>query len=194
MQGAEATEQGNCTRFKGGALPHCCEKTPAIVDLLPGAPYNMQTSNCCKGGVLTSMVQDSSKYVSVFQMNIGAGKDSDFAMPENFTLGIPGYSCGAAFRVAPSRYSSDGGRRWTQALVAAAKDCRERNVQSKSSYISQSKMISVWGNTSIVAAAKRSKSGATIISQVFAAYVPNKDPLACETKLQRILEGEDNSE
>ncbi|KAK1557459.1 hypothetical protein Q3G72_024999 [Acer saccharum] len=36
-------------------LPHCCEKRPVIVDLLPGAPYNQQTKNCCKGGVLTSM-------------------------------------------------------------------------------------------------------------------------------------------
>ncbi|XP_022763312.1 COBRA-like protein 6 isoform X2 [Durio zibethinus] len=116
MQGAEATEQGNCSRFRGGQLPHCCEKKPLIVDLLPGAPYNMQTTNCCKGGVLSSMIQDPTKYAAAFQMNIGAANNSDFTMPENFTLGIPGYSCAKPVQVAPSRYSSDGGRRWTQAL------------------------------------------------------------------------------
>ncbi|XP_057428485.1 COBRA-like protein 1 isoform X2 [Lotus japonicus] len=47
MTGAEATEQGNCTRFRQ-KQPHCCEKEPAIIDLMPGAPYNMQSANCCK--------------------------------------------------------------------------------------------------------------------------------------------------
>ncbi|KAK6282658.1 hypothetical protein POUND7_016483 [Theobroma cacao] len=116
MQGAEATEQGNCSRFKGQELPHCCEKKPVIVDLLPGALYNLQTANCCKGGVLTSMVQDPDKIAAVFQMVAGSVNVSDFIMPENFTLGIPGYSCGKPVSVAPSKYTSDGGRRWTQAL------------------------------------------------------------------------------
>ena len=58
MWGAEATQQGNCLRFKGGVLPHCCKKQPVIIDLMPGAPYNKQFANCCKGGVLTSMTQD----------------------------------------------------------------------------------------------------------------------------------------
>ncbi|KAH1072301.1 hypothetical protein J1N35_024629 [Gossypium stocksii] len=92
----------------GGQLPHCCEKKPLIVDLLPGAPYNIQTSNCCKGGVLSSVIQDPTKHAAVFQMNIGAG--------QNFSLGVPGYTCAKPVQVAPSKYSSDGGRRWTQAL------------------------------------------------------------------------------
>ncbi|KAI3928129.1 hypothetical protein MKW98_023730 [Papaver atlanticum] len=58
MSGAEATEQGDCTRIKGSIPPHSCEQQPVIIDLLPGAPYNMQTSNCCKGGVLTTEIQD----------------------------------------------------------------------------------------------------------------------------------------
>ncbi|KAF8377018.1 hypothetical protein HHK36_030390 [Tetracentron sinense] len=37
-----AAEQGNCSRFMG-ELPHSSEKTPKIIDLLPGAPYDMQT-------------------------------------------------------------------------------------------------------------------------------------------------------
>ncbi|GMI88200.1 COBRA-like protein 6 precursor [Hibiscus trionum] len=116
MQGAEATEQGNCSRFKGGQLPHCCEKTPSIIDLLPGTPYNMQTANCCKGGVLSSMIQDPSMYGSIFQMSVSASDKADFNMPENFTFGVQGYTCGPAVEVAPSKYSTDGGRRWTQAL------------------------------------------------------------------------------
>ncbi|PPS18203.1 hypothetical protein GOBAR_AA02384 [Gossypium barbadense] len=121
IQEAEATEQGNCFRFKGGQLPYCCEKKPLIVDLLPRAPYKIQTSNCCKGGVLSSMIQDPTKYAAVFQMNIGAGGvvDSDFDMPQNFSLGVPGYTCAKPVQVAPSKYSSDGGRRWTQALDLA---------------------------------------------------------------------------
>nr|APR63662.1 phytochelatin synthetase-like protein 6 [Populus tomentosa] len=118
MQGAEATEQGNCTEFKGSTLPHCCEKEPFIVDLLPGTNYNAQTQNCCKGGVLSSMKQDPSKYVATFQMAVGgSGTNSRFRMPENFNLGVPGYSCGGAVKVEPSRYTTDGGRRWTQAIA-----------------------------------------------------------------------------
>ncbi|TYH94241.1 hypothetical protein ES332_A12G027900v1 [Gossypium tomentosum] len=124
IQEAEATEQGNCFRFKGGQLPYCCEKKPLIVDLLPRAPYKIQTSNCCKGGVLSSMIQDPTKYAAVFQMNIGAGGvvDSDFDMPQNFSLGVPGYTCAKPVQVAPSKYSSDGGRRWTQALASTYND------------------------------------------------------------------------
>lgn len=117
MWGAEATEQGDCSAFKGGQLPHCCEKSPVIVDLLPGAPYNIQSQNCCKGGVLSSMIQDPSRYAATFQMSVGGGGNySDFTMPENFTLGLPGYTCGDAHEVKPSRYPADSGRRWTQAL------------------------------------------------------------------------------
>ncbi|KAE8690617.1 COBRA-like protein 6 [Hibiscus syriacus] len=115
MRGAEATEQGNCSRFKGDQLPHCCERTPSIVDLLPGTPYNMQTTNCCKGDVLSSMIQDPSKYDSVFEMSVSGDTKAGFNMPENFTIGIQGYTCGHAVPVAPSKYSLDG-RRWTQAL------------------------------------------------------------------------------
>ncbi|GAV61200.1 COBRA domain-containing protein, partial [Cephalotus follicularis] len=117
MWGAEATQQGNCSKFKGMQLPHCCDKRPVIVDLLPGTSYNLQTSNCCKGGVLTSMTQDPSRIGATFQLNVGGGANySDFAMPENFTLGVPGYSCGQPHEVPPTKFSVDAGRRTTQAL------------------------------------------------------------------------------
>ncbi|KAK1551834.1 hypothetical protein Q3G72_005538 [Acer saccharum] len=106
MVGAETTEQGNCSAFQARVpLPHCCEKRPVIVDLLPAAPYNQQTKNCCKGGVLTSMSQDPSKSASTFQMNVdGVVNYTGFAMPVNFSLGVPGYTCGDPFEVPPSRY------------------------------------------------------------------------------------------
>lgn len=118
MWGAEATEQGNCTYFKGKELPHCCEKQPVIIDLLPGAPYNKQVSNCCKGGILPSMSQDPDKYLAAFQMNIGAPNSdgSDTGMPANFTLGLSGYTCGDPVEVKPSKFYEDHGRRRKQAL------------------------------------------------------------------------------
>lgn len=122
MAGAEATLQGNCSRFTGN-LPHSCEKKPVIVDLLPGAPYNMQVANCCKGGVLSSMIQDPSKYGATFQMSVGAAStynasntSSLYSIPANFTIELPGYTCGPPREVPPSRFTSDGGRRWTQAI------------------------------------------------------------------------------
>ncbi|MBA0791631.1 hypothetical protein Gohar_016200 [Gossypium harknessii] len=63
------------------------------------------------------MVQDPSNYAAIFVMKIGAVNSSDrFKMPGNFSFGVSGYTCGQPVRVPPSRYSSDSGRRWTQAL------------------------------------------------------------------------------
>lgn len=120
--GAEATEQGNCSAFKGKQLPHCCEKEPVIIDLLPGTPYNKQVANCCKGGVLSSMTQDPGKFGASFQMNIGSGSMNSSGgsgvsgIPGNFSLGLPGYTCGDPFPVPPSKFVEDRGRRRTQAL------------------------------------------------------------------------------
>lgn len=112
MWGAEATQQGDCSRLKG-TNSHCCDKTPVIVDLLPGASYNLQTANCCKAGLLSSITQNPSKFGASFQMNVGA---ANFVMPQNFSLGVPGYTCSHPLQVPETKYSSDGGRRWTQAV------------------------------------------------------------------------------
>ncbi|MBA0847386.1 hypothetical protein Goshw_017181 [Gossypium schwendimanii] len=57
MVGAQAIDQGDCSNFKTN-IPHSCETSPAIVDLLPGSvPQNQQLPNCCKGGVLGSWGQ-----------------------------------------------------------------------------------------------------------------------------------------
>ncbi|CAF2107992.1 unnamed protein product [Brassica napus] len=120
MRGAETTEQGNCSAFASSeTLPHCCLRRPTIVDLLPGAPFNMQVSNCCRGGVLTSMSQDRINHVSAFHMTIGNFPDDpgEFTMPCDFDIGVPGYTCSNATSVDPSKYSTDKGRRKTQALA-----------------------------------------------------------------------------
>nr|XP_010919369.1 COBRA-like protein 7 [Elaeis guineensis] len=112
LRGAEATEQGNCSRFRG-SLPHCCDKTPVIVDLALGAPYNMQYKNCCRGGVLSSTTQDPTKFMSSFQMSVGGVLDLrkvTKAIPSNFSLGLPGYTCSNATVVAPSKVRVDSQR------------------------------------------------------------------------------------
>ncbi|XP_009776069.1 COBRA-like protein 6 isoform X1 [Nicotiana sylvestris] len=135
MSGAEATEQGDCSAIKATQPPHCCEKEPVIVDLLPGAPYNKQVANCCKGGVLTSLTQDPEKYGAAFQMNIGSASynGSEPRLPENFTLGIPGYSCGDPFKVPPSKFNVDQGRRKTQAVATWNVICSYSQFRASSS-------------------------------------------------------------
>lgn len=119
MVGAEATEQGDCSQFKGN-IPYCCKKNPAAVDLLPGAPYNQQIANCCKGGVIASWGQDPSAAVSAFQLSVGRAGTSKktVRLPKNFTLLGPGlgYTCSQAYIVPPSHFLSSDGRRITQAL------------------------------------------------------------------------------
>lgn len=74
--GAQATEQGDCSKFKGN-VPHCCKRDPVILDLLPGVPYNQQFSNCCKGGVMASWGEDPSESVSSFQLSVGLAGTSN---------------------------------------------------------------------------------------------------------------------
>lgn len=120
MVGGQTTEQGDCSRFKGN-IPYCCEKSPTIVDLLPGTPYNMQIANCCKGGLLSSWIQDPANAVGSFQLSVGAAGTSSktVRMPKNFTLKAPGpgYTCGIAQIVKPSKFYTADNRRVTQALM-----------------------------------------------------------------------------
>ncbi|KAJ9147496.1 hypothetical protein P3X46_029650 [Hevea brasiliensis] len=120
MVGGQTTEQGDCSRFKGN-IPHCCKKKPSVVDLLPGTPYNQQIANCCKGGVISSLVQDPSKAVSAFQLSVGAAGTTNktVRVPKNFTLKAPGpgYTCGPAKIVRPSKFFTADKRRVTQALM-----------------------------------------------------------------------------
>ncbi|MBA0795559.1 hypothetical protein Gohar_006412, partial [Gossypium harknessii] len=120
MNGAQTTEQGDCSRFKGN-VPHCCKKIPTVVDLLPGVPYNQQYSNCCKGGVLPAWGIDPQSAVSAFQISVGMAGTSNktVKLPKNFTLlgPGPGYTCGPAKVVPSTTFLTQDRRRKTQALM-----------------------------------------------------------------------------
>ncbi|KAH6758506.1 COBRA-like extracellular glycosyl-phosphatidyl inositol-anchored protein family [Perilla frutescens var. frutescens] len=120
MVGAQATEQGDCSKFKGN-VPHCCKRNPTVVDLLPGVPYNQQIANCCKGGVVASWGQDPASAVSSFQVSVGQSGTSNktVKLPTNFTLlgPGPGYTCGPAKVVPSTVYLTPDRRRKTQALM-----------------------------------------------------------------------------
>lgn len=119
MVGAKVTDQGDCSNFKGNT-PHCCEKTPTVIDLLPGVPYNQQFTNCCKSGVLTSLGQDPSAAASAFQISVGlAGTSNKTVKPPKkfYLLGPgPGYTCSAATIVPSSVSFSPDGRSKTRAM------------------------------------------------------------------------------
>eukprot|EP00249_Psilotum_nudum_P007500 c20608_g1_i1 orf=408-1841(+) len=120
MVGAQATLQGDCSKFTS-TIPHCCKRDPSIVDLLPGVPYNNQISNCCKGGVLASWAQDPQNAVASFQVSVGRAGTSNTTvrLPKNFTLNTPGpgYTCSPAKVVKSSLFASTDGRRHTQSLM-----------------------------------------------------------------------------
>ncbi|XP_042033447.1 COBRA-like protein 4 [Salvia splendens] len=120
MVGAQTTEQGDCSKFKGN-VPHCCKRVPTVVDLLPGVPYNQQIANCCKGGVMASWGQDPASAVSAFQVSVGLSGTTNktVKLPTNFTLlgPGPGYTCGPAKIVPSTVYLTPDHRRKTQALM-----------------------------------------------------------------------------
>ncbi|GLU10913.1 hypothetical protein SLE2022_276900 [Rubroshorea leprosula] len=120
MMGGQTTEQGDCSRFKGN-IPHCCKKDPTVVDLLPGTPYNQQIANCCKGGVINSWAQDPATAAASFQLSVGQAGTTNktVRVPKNFTLKAPGpgYTCGPAKIVKPSKFITADKRRFTQALM-----------------------------------------------------------------------------
>ncbi|KAL1810762.1 hypothetical protein DCAR_0622851 [Daucus carota subsp. sativus] len=120
MVGAQTTEQGDCSKFKGDT-PHCCKRNPTVVDLLPGVPYKQQIANCCKAGVVASWGQDPSAAVSSFQVSVGLSGTTNktVKLPKNFTLlgPGPGYTCGPAKIVPSTVYLTPDKRRKTQALM-----------------------------------------------------------------------------
>ncbi|WVZ66638.1 hypothetical protein U9M48_015828 [Paspalum notatum var. saurae] len=120
MVGAQATEQGDCSRFKAN-IPHCCKRTPAVVDLLPGVPYNQQIANCCRGGALAAYGQDPGAAVAAFQVSVGQAGTTNrtVKVPKNFTLlgPGPGYTCGPGKIVPSTVFLTPDRRRKTQALM-----------------------------------------------------------------------------
>lgn len=124
--GAETREQGDCSKWKS-ALPHCCSKKPEVIDLLPGVPYNQQTANCCRGGVLSSFMQDPKTSVASFQIVVGntGNTNKTINLPKNITLLTPGpgYTCGPAKLQPNTKFLSADGRRTTQAFMTWTVRC-----------------------------------------------------------------------
>ncbi|KAL9226499.1 hypothetical protein vseg_002306 [Gypsophila vaccaria] len=125
MWGAQATHQGDCSSFKGMNLPHSCEKSPTIVDLLPRTSYNLQSANCCKGGVLSSPLQKS--FLGSFQLSVGQTGISKrtVRMPKNFTFQAPGqgYACDRAKIIQPTEFSTLGHGPNFQAMMTWTVTC-----------------------------------------------------------------------
>ncbi|XP_037415235.1 COBRA-like protein 1 [Triticum dicoccoides] len=127
VQGGQATEQGDCSKFKE-IIPHSCKVNPEIVDLLPGAPSNRQRANCCKGGVLSSLAQDPANAVASFEVAVGRSGTTTktLELPVNFTLKAPGpgYTCGPATKLdEPTKFTTPDGRRKTQAHMTWTVTC-----------------------------------------------------------------------
>ncbi|XP_004309891.1 PREDICTED: protein COBRA-like [Fragaria vesca subsp. vesca] len=120
MVGEKPKEKGDCSRFKG-SNPRSCEKNPTIVDAMPSTPYNQQIANCCKGGVLGSLVQDPANSVAAFQLTVGRAETTNrtVRLPKDFTLSAPGpnYSCGRATIVKPTRFFTPDLRRMTTTFM-----------------------------------------------------------------------------
>ena len=130
MLGAQTTVQGDCSAFHTDPLPHCCDKRPVVIDLLPPAPQSMQVSNCCTGGVLPSFGQDADNALAAFQVTVGQADSTNTTvkLPQNFTLltpSGPGYTCSPALQVEKSKFADADGRRFTEAFSKLASK-RER--------------------------------------------------------------------
>ncbi|EOA14836.1 hypothetical protein CARUB_v10028146mg [Capsella rubella] len=114
MIGAQTTEQGDCSQYKGN-IPHSCIRKPTVVDLLPGTPYNQQIANCCKSGVLKPGLESS------FQLAVGAAGTSKKTarMPVNFMFSAPKqqYICGPTKNVRSTKFITADGRRITSAMA-----------------------------------------------------------------------------
>jgi hypothetical protein len=118
--GSETRDQGDCSKWKSN-LPHCCKKSPEVIDLLPGVPFNQQTANCCRGGVLSSFMQDPATSVASYQIVVGntGTTNTTIQLPKNVTLMTPGpgYTCSKAVIVPKTRFLSADGRRTTEAFM-----------------------------------------------------------------------------
>ncbi|KAF3501603.1 hypothetical protein F2Q69_00039949 [Brassica cretica] len=114
MAGAQTTEQGDCSMYKGN-IPKSCVLKPTVIDLLPGTPYNQQISNCCKGGVLKPGLASS------FQITVGAAgtSNSTVRMAVNFMFTAPKqqYICGPTKNVMRTKFITPDLKRTTSALM-----------------------------------------------------------------------------
>jgi hypothetical protein len=124
--GAQATLQGDCTGYPEPP-PHCCLKTPTIIDLVPGVPYSQQVANCCRNGVISAFAQNPEDSVSSFQITVGYSGNTNVSVqiPTLTTLKTPGpgYTCSDLKKVAPTKFPQNNGQRFTQAYLTWNATC-----------------------------------------------------------------------
>lgn len=117
MNGAFATDQGNCSNYKTD-IPHSCKKDPEILDLMPDASSDNKSEDCCRSGVLDALAINPSKSFSSFGIKVGNLGGAPFSgyPPLNLTLNAPGpgYTCGPLKSVDPTVSLDFGGRRHRQ--------------------------------------------------------------------------------
>ncbi|KAK6128160.1 hypothetical protein DH2020_038090 [Rehmannia glutinosa] len=84
MVGAQTTEQGDCSKFKGN-VPHCCKRNPTVVDLLPEYLTINRLPIAAKAG-RGLMGPRPSSYS--FQVGVGLAElpTRRLKLPKNFTL------------------------------------------------------------------------------------------------------------
>eukprot|EP00850_Spirogloea_muscicola_P015772 SM000124S25904 [mRNA] locus=s124:60697:63359:+ [translate_table: standard] len=137
MQGAEAKYQGDCTNaidpMDPTRVPHSCEKIPIILDLVAdiNRPYTDLVANCCKSGVLAAWAQDVNNSASTFQMAIGNSSHTlkTVRVPQNFSIGVPGYSCTPPHRAVSSTFTNKDSNHISQALATWVVTCTYSQTQ-----------------------------------------------------------------
>ncbi|KAJ1415959.1 COBRA, plant [Sesbania bispinosa] len=89
MNGAFATDRGNCLGYSGSQIPHSCKKDPTIVDLTPQVSQN-RSENCCRGGLLSAWAIDPLNSFSSFELEVrNLGENPLGQPPTNLTLMAP---------------------------------------------------------------------------------------------------------
>lgn len=115
ISGAFAIQQGNCSSFKYGLVPHSCKPDPVIADLDEDATRSLD--GCCRGGVLAAYAINPPMSYSSFEVSVGnLEQNSTDYKPLNLTLMAPGpgYTCGPVDDVSPTVSSVIGGKREEQ--------------------------------------------------------------------------------
>lgn len=113
MNGAFATDRGNCTGFTD-QIPHSCNRNPVIADLDPDVSLDKRSEHCCHGGLLSAQAVDSSNSFSSFELKVGnLGRGSLGQAPNNLILMAPGggYTCSPLLDTDPTMSLDFGGQK-----------------------------------------------------------------------------------
>lgn len=89
--------EGGCSNFKLHK-PVSCVRRPTVLDLAYGEAHNQNIANCCKGGLLGPILQDSQPQTASFRIKVGLPPFKGIRPPRDFSFIAPGagYTCGPA--------------------------------------------------------------------------------------------------